>query len=208
MITRPPSGSTISQAHIGNAFTELLTLLNGQGPTTQAPGALGPHHLPSLVVGKDQTILGGAVTVNTAPATIENAANIIATWQDPAGFYVNNGGAGYVLPTCTLLYWTCFRFSNFAAAPSLDHQLWANLYYVRAGADQTTLLNSRMVYGQTAFQEAEEGFTIFHVVPFTAGTLDRIGVRFALNRGSSAGAVPNCTIDAGNAGFIAFYRPS
>lgn len=210
----PPrtSGAQILATDVPAMFDATRTRVNAMQPRHMQPGALGPQHLPSLVRARDQVRFTTPITVNTSPATLEIAANIVATWQDPAALYVNNGGAGYVIPGGALLFtFATLHMGSFAGAFDVDHQVWANLYTVIGGTDQTDVANNRMIYGQvsTAGDDltTNDTITIYRWTRHTSAfTLNRVGVRFALNRGGSAGAVPNFTVDNGVVGFVAFYQ--
>lgn len=213
MPTPPTSGTSIDGADITTLYEDVRARLNDVTPTRIRPRALGPEHLPGLVVGRDKADFT-TFAINTAPAALETVIGITGGWQDPAALYLNNGGLGYAMPPCLLHYWISLRASGFpigsSAAMQIDHQVWANLYYAKNGTDQTTLLNSRVIYGQVpgaGNQTAtEDTITIFGwAKEASAFTLSRIGCRFALNRGGSAGAVPNFTIDSGQIGFFGLW---
>lgn len=210
-IDPPLSGAPLTQADIPAMHETVRLFLNNLGPSSMGPEAVGPDHLPSAVVFKTAKDVTTQVTVNTSPALIEDVTAIAATWQAPAEWEMDNGGAGFNLPDCIFVYGCTIRMGSFASSFDDEHQVWANLYYEQGGVDQTTLKNSRLIFGQDGsnfYLQTEDTITIFRVVNLLAGVVDRVGVRFALNRAGSGSAVPDFTVENGQVWFIAFYRES
>lgn len=207
-VTTPSSGATITAASVTSMHEAVRAVINATTKSRFARGALGPEHLPSIVVGSDFKENTTSTTINTAPAAFQdgNTAQITTTWQALSNFDLDNGGAGYALPACTLAMFFNCRVETFATTPDADSQVWFNLHYSIDGAAQVSLLNSRVVWGNTSYLSIEESVTIWIVdVRVAAFTLNWMRVRGALNRGGSV-SVPNATVPHGFIGFLALYR--
>lgn len=214
-----PLGNTasITAASVQNLYEDVRGVVNAITKSRMARGSLGPQHLPSLVVASGYREVTANSTIATAPAGFvdNSAAEIAADWKDldgtggVANWQVDNGGAGWSLPICTLVSFFSGYISNYATVPDLDHQVWFNLYHRKAGANDIKVRYSRGVWAQTIGPTVGETCTIWRAETLaSAQTLNRIGVFAALNRGGSAGAVPNLILHSGYIGFFALYRES
>lgn len=210
MITRPESGDTLTKAGLITMDTSVLGRLNAMPASALRMFSLSAKHGPSLFVGGDVERVSTDVTVNTQPAAFSDAAvDILADWQDLADYQV----AGIELPRCFLVIWCTLHIKGFAAEPgtltdSTDWQSWVNLYYTFDGTDEIDETNSRCVWSQADAGQAtnmREIVTIYNGYEITPGTLDKIGVRAAKNRGGSPSACEDWIIATGEVGWFAVY---
>ena len=200
------NGSVILDTDVEAMHESVRVVVNAMTKSRLERGAFNASQLPGVVVGGDFLEVGSE-TVNTSPAAFSEATASIAVWQDLAGYRL----AGAALPQCTLLLFAGATLDSFAAEPNFDGQLWMNLYFRYDGVDILEKLWNRVVWGSAAAGNnaaTHEHFAWFHVRERSAGTLNYLGMRAALNRGSTAGPVPDATLSHGYIGWLALYRES
>lgn len=205
-ITIPPSGTPITKASIQDMHAAVANKVNAVPNSAISPFALGPQHLPGIVMGHNAIGDVGSVVVNTTPVpNIENVVSIGGFWQELANFQCT----GAVLPPCVLLMYVTLHQSEWAAAPAAGNECWVTMYYRIGGVNSYPLWNLRGIASQTD-DKNNEHVTIFDMLDMSGAgapfTLNRIGVRAALYGGGGASPPPNATIANGSIGWLAFRK--
>jgi hypothetical protein len=223
-IDPPESGDTITTSSITSMFDTLRATVNAMNSGNIERHALGPQHLPTIVVGhdyKEVTTLEFFDAENDGDRIDEETSLELSTMKLLSSYTLDNGGAGYTLPPCKVLVWFNCRCQNFEGTPiQPDQQGWLAVGFSVNGIENWKLMNSGMIqaservlpdHGVDLVAGIEEPFAICFVIDeVNIGgnwTLDFIKVRGAGSRGGYAGAnrPEDFEIPHGVIGFIAFY---
>jgi len=230
-IVEPASGTTIDKSDITTMHEGLRVKLNGAAggivASDLARHSLGPQHLPDAIVGwlaADITAAQTVTAANPADVQAETTGDIETNWNSLAGYTQNNGGAGWTLPPCKVLFWFTCDVSTYSISLDNDTQLWVAVHFVRDGAtNETDLTWSGMVHGSeqkvncdgayaaTSPSEINEPISIMGVLDRTSAggnwVLNSMGVKAAIARGDSgAMGAHDVVINRGSIGFIAIYK--
>jgi hypothetical protein len=213
-VPKVSSGDTITKAGIEAMHEAVRTIINDTAPEHLQRRAFGSQHVPTLVVGSGGLNVDPGGTINTIGVN-ESEADILANWQQMTNFDLDNGGLGYALPPCWVVYWVTIQPGALSAVNSID-DLWGFCLYHEedVGAGTVVVLdeyNTGWVHSNIAFDNVNDPVTIFvfHDASGYAGnwTLERIRLR-ACKMDVSGGAVPDLNLANGTVGFIALYSGS
>lgn len=182
----------------------IRSIVNAATPAEMRRNALNAAQLPSLVLGSGISEVTASTTMIPVPVFSENPAGL-AVWQEFTSYQLAVGS----LPRCTFFYFMSLRLES--TVYLLDTQFWTNLYYRTGGANVYKTLNSKPLWNQTinGFVDArtEDTWTTadaFNIDGTT--TIDRVGVRGAINYGGTGVTAASGIVPHGVIGWIAFKR--